>query len=72
MNPVNEVTEDGLPNFWIKDLPPRSTISMPINRPEIYFGEKDFRIATTQIVIESKIAHMKRCQKMNPQKYSLV
>lgn len=39
MNPVNEVTEDGLPNFWIKDLPPKSSISMPIERPEIYFGE---------------------------------
>jgi len=38
-NPVNEVTTDGLPRLWIKDLPPQSSVDLPVNRPEIYYGE---------------------------------
>jgi uncharacterized membrane protein (UPF0182 family) len=40
MSPVNEVTDEGLPEFFIKDIPPRSTVDLEIERPEIYFGEK--------------------------------
>ena len=40
MSPVNEVTPEGLPEFFIKDIPPRSTVDLVIERPEIYFGEK--------------------------------
>ncbi len=40
MSPVNEVTTEGLPEFFIKDIPPRSTVDLQITRPEIYFGEK--------------------------------
>lgn len=39
MNPVNEITADGQPNFYIKDLPPQISIPLEIDRPEIYFGE---------------------------------
>ncbi len=39
MNPVNEVTSEGLPNLWIKDLPPKSSVDLTVNRPEIYYGE---------------------------------
>lgn len=39
MNPVNEVTPDGLPQLWIKDLPPKSAIDLTVERPEIYYGE---------------------------------
>jgi hypothetical protein len=39
VNPVNEVTTDGLPQLWVKDLPPASLVDLPISRPEIYFGE---------------------------------
>ena len=40
MNPVNEVTAEGQPNFFIKDLPPQSRVpSIQVTRPEIYFGE---------------------------------
>lgn len=38
-NPVNEVTREGLPRLWIKDLPPVSTMGIEITRPEIYYGE---------------------------------
>lgn len=40
LSPVNEVTSEGLPHFYIKDLPPVSSIDLEITRPEIYFGEK--------------------------------
>lgn len=40
MNPVDEVTPEGRPDFWIRDLPPESLKSeLPVNHPEIYFGE---------------------------------
>ncbi|MGH7521759.1 MAG: UPF0182 family protein [Gemmatimonadales bacterium] len=39
LGPVNEVTEEGLPVLFIKDLPPASTVSLDVKRPEIYFGE---------------------------------
>jgi uncharacterized membrane protein (UPF0182 family) len=39
MNPVNEVTPEGLPQLWIKDLPPVSSVPLKIDRPEIYYGE---------------------------------
>ena len=40
LGPVNEVTKEGLPVLFIKDLPPVSAKeSFQITRPEIYFGE---------------------------------
>ncbi len=40
LGPVNEMTKEGLPVLFIKDLPPISTTeSLKITRPEIYFGE---------------------------------
>lgn len=37
--PVNQVTREGLPEFFIKDIPPVSSESIKITRPEIYYGE---------------------------------
>ena len=39
MAPVNQVTEEGLPVLFIKDLPPVSTVSLKLSRPQVYFGE---------------------------------
>jgi uncharacterized membrane protein (UPF0182 family) len=39
LGPVNELTSDGLPEFFIKDIPPVSTNSIHIARPELYYGE---------------------------------
>lgn len=38
MNPVNEIASGGLPYFFMKDIPVRSTVDIPLERPEIYFG----------------------------------
>lgn len=37
--PVNRITREGLPEFFIKDIPPASTIELKVTRPEIYYGE---------------------------------
>jgi hypothetical protein len=39
MAPVNQVTEEGLPVLFIKDLPPVSSVSVRLTRPQIYYGE---------------------------------
>ena len=39
LGPSNQVTAEGLPVLWIKDLPPSSSIPVQVTRPQIYFGE---------------------------------
>src|SRR5208337_2783787 len=39
LGPVNEFTSEGLPVLFIKNIPPVSTMSIRITRPEIYYGE---------------------------------
>ena len=42
MVPVNEVTPEGQPQLWIRDLPPASSNGAPaVTEPRIYFGESD-------------------------------
>jgi hypothetical protein len=39
LGPVNRISAEGLPEFFIRDIPPVSTIDLKVTRPEIYFGE---------------------------------
>jgi uncharacterized protein len=39
LSPVNQVTVEGLPVLFVKDLPPVSTVSLSVKRPQIYYGE---------------------------------
>ena len=39
LGPVNEVTPEGLPVLFIRDLPPSSSVDLSITQPAIYFGE---------------------------------
>ena len=39
LSPVNQVTVEGLPVLFIRDLPPVSDVSLKVTRPQIYFGE---------------------------------
>ena len=43
--PVNQVTTEGLPVLFIKDLPPEATTSLKITRPQIYYGEGNYDYA---------------------------
>jgi hypothetical protein len=40
MSPVNRFDEEGLPFFYIKDIPPASSVGLRIDRPQVYFGEE--------------------------------
>lgn len=50
MSPTNEITAEGLPVLWVKDLPPASGLAQPITRPQVYFGELagDFVLAPSR------------------------
>jgi uncharacterized membrane protein (UPF0182 family) len=51
LGPSNQVTPEGLPTLWVKDLPPASSIpSIRVTRPQIYFGElaNDFLLAPSR------------------------
>ncbi len=39
LGPVNEVTREGLPVLFIRDLPPVSTADLAVKQPAIYYGE---------------------------------
>jgi hypothetical protein len=39
LGPVNEVTPEGLPVLFIKDLPLSSSVDLQVKQPGIYFGE---------------------------------
>jgi len=39
MSPVNQATPNGMPEFFIRNVPPDSTIDLPLNQPRIYYGE---------------------------------
>lgn len=50
LGPSNEVTPEGLPVLFIKDLPPTSSVGIQVTRPQIYFGElsNDFVLAPSR------------------------
>ena len=39
LGPVNRISREGLPEFFIKDIPPVSSANIKVTRPEIYYGE---------------------------------
>jgi len=40
MSPVNKITPEGLPEFFIKDIPPKTNVDIDIENSSIYYGEK--------------------------------
>ena len=40
LNPVNRFDQEGLPVFYVKDIPPAAPAELRIDRPEIYFGQQ--------------------------------
>ena len=48
--PVNQVTPVGLPEFFVKDIPPVATAGIKVTRPEIYFGE----LANDYVLLQTK------------------
>jgi uncharacterized membrane protein (UPF0182 family) len=50
LGPVNQVTSEGLPVLFVRDLPPVTTVDINISEPSIYFGElvNDYVIVHTK------------------------
>ncbi|HHX87410.1 MAG TPA: UPF0182 family protein [Firmicutes bacterium] len=49
VSPVNEVSAEGLPRFFVKDIPPVSREGLDLEQPSIYYGEltDDYVIVNT-------------------------
>jgi uncharacterized membrane protein (UPF0182 family) len=51
LSPVNEVLEEGLPQLWVRDIPPASSYpELALARPEIYYGE----LSTEYVIVDTK------------------
>ncbi len=50
LGPVNEVTSEGLPVLFVRDLPPVTTVDIDITEPSIYYGE----LAGDYVIVRSK------------------
>ncbi|MDD3654066.1 MAG: UPF0182 family protein [Desulfotomaculaceae bacterium] len=50
MSPVNEHTAEGLPTFFLKDIPPASTTDLEVTRPEVYYGE----VTDNYVIVNTK------------------
>ncbi|PYO50803.1 MAG: UPF0182 family protein, partial [Candidatus Rokuibacteriota bacterium] len=51
VGPVNRITAEGLPEFFVKDIPPRSSDGFSdISRPEMYYGE----IANEYVLVRTR------------------
>ncbi|MFH1129701.1 MAG: UPF0182 family protein, partial [Pseudomonadota bacterium] len=41
LSPVKKTDKEGMPDFWVKDIPPKSTYdNLKVTRPEIYYGRR--------------------------------
>lgn len=49
MSPVNQASSEGMPKFFIQDIPPKANVDIEIKRPEIYFGE----VANPHVIVNS-------------------
>ena len=43
MSPVNRASEEGMPEFFLRDIPPVGEAGLQVTRPQIYFGEQTGR-----------------------------
>jgi len=50
MTPVNRISGEGLPEFYINDIPPKSIMGQPVTRPELYYG----LLATPYVVVNTR------------------
>jgi len=50
LGPVNEVTSEGLPVLFIRDLPLVSTVDLKVTQPAIYYGE----LQNTHVFVKTK------------------
>jgi uncharacterized membrane protein (UPF0182 family) len=50
VGPVNRISPEGLPELFVKDIPPAAAGPLKVTRPEIYYGE----IANDYVLVRTK------------------
>lgn len=51
MSPVNRKSSEGLPLFYLRDIPPAANSGPPISEPRIYFGE----VNSPYVIVNSSV-----------------
>ncbi len=51
MGPVSRISKEGLPEFFVKDIPPVSLADIKVTRPEIYYGE----LSNEYVIVGTKV-----------------
>ncbi|MDQ7820001.1 MAG: UPF0182 family protein [Armatimonadota bacterium] len=54
MSPVNRVSEEGMPEFFLKDIPPSGVPELRLDRPQIYFGER----TAGYVVVQTRVQEL--------------
>jgi uncharacterized membrane protein (UPF0182 family) len=49
--PVSRISKEGLPEFFVKDIPPVSLADIRVTRPEIYYGE----LSNEYVIVKTKV-----------------
>ncbi|HBG04460.1 MAG TPA: UPF0182 family protein [Geobacter sp.] len=49
--PVSRISKEGLPEFFVKDIPPVSLADIKVTRPEIYYGE----LSNEYVIVGTKV-----------------
>lgn len=49
--PVSRISKEGLPEFFVKDIPAVSLTDITVTRPEIYFGE----MSNEYVIVKTKV-----------------
>jgi uncharacterized membrane protein (UPF0182 family) len=49
--PVSRISEEGLPEFFVKDIPAVSLADIKVSRPEIYYGE----LSNEYVIVRTKV-----------------
>ncbi len=52
MSRVDRISSEGLPVFMVQDIPPKSSVGIKIDRPEVYYGEHKNSYAITNTSIQ--------------------
>ena len=50
LGPVNQVTSEGLPVLFVRDLPPQTSNDLRIDEPSLYFGE----LSSDYVIVRTK------------------
>lgn len=51
ISPVSRISKEGLPEFFVKDIPAVSLADIKVTRPEIYFGE----LSNEYVIVKTKV-----------------